>query len=57
MNKARKSNEAYTYEVIRPINDYGFKLKIGDYMTSKELLSLQPFYRKYVKLLNSPILK
>lgn len=47
--------EIYTYEVIKPIKDYGFNLNKGDLMTSKELLTLPPFYRKSVKMLNNPI--
>lgn len=45
----------YTYKVINPIKDYGFNKEIGDFMTTKELLSLPPFYMSCVKLLNSPI--
>lgn len=45
----------YTYICISPIKDYGFNKKDGDLMTSKELLMLPPFYRRYVKLLNTPI--
>jgi len=49
--------EYYTYEVVKPIKDYGFNLEIGDYMTSRDLLSLPPFYRQHVKLLPSPVKK
>ena len=55
--KNTKDKEYYTYEVIEPIKDYGFRLVKGDLLTSKDLLSLPPFYRKSVKLLSSPILK
>lgn len=47
--------EYYTYIVTGEIRDYGFKLKPGDYMTTKQLLSLPPYYQCKVKLLNSPI--
>ncbi len=47
----------YYYEVTSPITDYGFNRKIGDMMTSEEMLMLPPFYRKKVKLLNSPVIK
>lgn len=50
-----KVQEYYTYLVIEEISDYGFKLKPGDYMTTKQLLSIPPFYMSCVKLLNSPI--
>lgn len=49
--------EYYTYEVLKPIKDYGFKLKKGDFMTSREVNFLPPMYKKYLKLLNTPILK
>jgi hypothetical protein len=56
--KFRESNEYYTYICIKPIVDYGFKLKEGDLVTSKELRTLPPLYRaEYTRLLNSPILK
>lgn len=45
----------YTYEVIEPITDYGYNLKIGDYMTSRQVDFLPPYYRRCVRLLNQPI--
>ena len=47
----------FTYEVITPITDYGFNKKAGDLMTTKELQSIPPYYKKCVKLLNSPVVK
>lgn len=49
--------EYYTYEVISPIKDYGYNLKVGDLMTSREVTFLPPYYHKKVKLLNQPVLK
>ena len=43
------------YEVIIPIKDYGFNLKVGDKISSKELFSIPPYYRKCVKLMKEPI--
>lgn len=53
----KKQSKTYHYEVIAPINDYGLNKDIGDLMTNNEILSIPPFYRKKVKLLNSPITK
>lgn len=47
----------YVYEVIIPITVYGYNKQIGDLMTDREILSIPPFYRRCVKLLNSPIVK
>lgn len=52
-----KEKKIYTYEVIKPIKDYGFNCEIGDLMTSNEILMLAPYYKKFVKLLNSPVVK
>ncbi len=46
----------YHYEVTQPITDYGFNKKVGDMMTTEEILSLPPFYKKYVTLLSSPVM-
>lgn len=48
----------YTYIVIKPIRDYGFNLEIGDLITTKDLQSIPPMYRKYnCELLDTPVVK
>jgi len=45
----------YTYKVKTAITDYGFNKKVGDLMTTSELQSIPPYYKKCVTLLESPI--
>lgn len=51
------TKQIYIYVVIKPIIDYGWNKKIDDLMTHRDMLTLPPYYKKFVTYLQSPIIK